>query len=172
MVYEVIDDIVGVGYQNLIENGCNTFDWKYVSSLTYKDSDTEHTGFCNLIFDIDDGTRKKEMDILLPLLFEAVYKYHSTDLKEIYRIRAVMWVRNQNETPHVPHRDLEYEHYTMVYYVNNSDGPTKIYEDGCIIDEIEPKKGRAVIFSGDTYHASSTPTESSNRIVLNFNYGI
>ena len=69
MAYEVIDDIVGVGYQNLIENGCNTFDWNYVSSLTYKDSDTEHTGFCNLIFDIDDGTRKKEMDILLPLLF-------------------------------------------------------------------------------------------------------
>tara|TARA_E500000331_G_scaffold339427_1_gene369663 strand:+ start:611 stop:1126 length:516 start_codon:yes stop_codon:yes gene_type:complete len=171
MVYKVIDDIIGVGYQNLIEDASTKFDWHYISSLTFKDN-TEHTGFCNLIFNLEDGTRKREMDVLLPLLFDAVYKYHEVDLKEIYRIRAVMWVKNQNDTPHIPHRDLEHEHFTMVYYVNNSDGPTKIYENDCIIDEIEPKKGRAIIFSGDTYHASSTPTESNNRVVLNFNYGI
>ena len=65
----------------------------------------------------------------------------------------------------------------MSYYETNSDKWNKDCHTlnsaiGNVIDEIEPKKGRAVIFSGDTYHASSTPIKNHNRVVLNFNYGI
>ncbi len=168
MEHKVIDDVVGLPYQNLIEQTINSqsFEWYYVPTLTYEE-DSEHSGFVNTIFSSEHHIKKQQMDILLPLLLEGV-----EDVKEVFRIRAVMWVKNQNKSPHLPHRDLNHDHNTMLYYVNDSDGPTKIFDGDNVIDEIEPKKGRAVIFSGDTYHASSTPRKNHNRVVLNFNYGI
>ena len=83
-----------------------------------------------------------------------------------------MFVKNQTSQPHLPHIDHQFEHYTMLYYVNDSDGPTKIFSGEKIIKEINPKKGRAVFFSGDTYHASSSPKKHSNRVVINYNFMI
>ena len=36
--------------------------------------------------------------------------------------------------------------------------------------DVEPKKGRAVIFPGEYYHNSSTPKNHSKRIVVNYNF--
>ena len=60
----------------------------------------------------------------------------------------------------------------MLYYVNNSDGPTQLYDEkgGKVVKEIEPKKGRAVILDGNIYHASSCPKNHANRVVINYNF--
>ena len=83
-----------------------------------------------------------------------------------------MFVQNQTNKPHQAHVDRDDFHYTMLYYVNDSDGSTNIfdYKGEKVVQKIEPKKGRAVIMNGDTYHASSSPKNHSNRIVLNYNF--
>ena len=71
---------------------------------------------------------------------------------------------------HPPHIDIDNSNaLTLVYYVNDSDGPTRIFgPDGTIIQTIEPKKGRAVLFPSDWTHASSCPINSQKRIVINY----
>ena len=68
---------------------------------------------------------------------------------------------------------------TAVYYVNDSDGDTIIfdgkynkdteYTDLKIKQRISPKKGRIVMFDSEYIHAASLPS-SGKRIVLNINY--
>ena len=79
--------------------------------------------------------------------------------------------KDNNPTLHnTPHLDHTFKHYTMIYYILDSDGPTRIFSEGKVINEIEPKKGRAVFFSGDTYHASAAPKNHSKRMVINYNF--
>tara|TARA_R100000008_G_scaffold51021_1_gene30595 strand:+ start:304 stop:834 length:531 start_codon:yes stop_codon:yes gene_type:complete len=172
---EVIDDIVSVTYQNYVEDMISSMEWYFVDKITYdpkiftkKDS---NTGFHNIIFNKGDNTRKGQIDFLLPLLYEGVNKYNPDAVfKDLYRVRAVMWLKNQNKGSHLPHIDLDFEHHTMVYYVNDSDAPTRLYKNNRVFKEVQPKKGRALIFPGDTQHSSASPTKSSRRMILNYNF--
>ena len=71
---------------------------------------------------------------------------------------------------HPPHVDVTMSNYlSMVYYVNDSDGPTRFFDsDGNIIQTVHPKKGRAVLFDSNIPHASSCPINSKHRMVINF----
>jgi hypothetical protein len=68
------------------------------------------------------------------------------------------------------HVDRKERHKVVIYYINDSDGATYIYEkDRKTIKEIvEPKKGRMVIFDGDLPHGGGIPL-MSNRSVINMN---
>ena len=107
----------------------------------------------------------------MPILLQALDKYQpGVVLKELFRIRSVMFIKNQNTSSHVPHVDMDDDHYNMVYYVNDTDSPTRLYRDNRVFKEVQPKKGRALIFPGDTQHSSSSPTKSSRRMILNYNF--
>jgi len=71
---------------------------------------------------------------------------------------------------HPLHTDREEaESKSMIYYVNDSDGPTRFFDEhGNIIKTVYPKKGTAVLFPSNTIHASSCPINSSKRIVINY----
>ena len=58
----------------------------------------------------------------------------------------------------------------MVYYVHDTDAPTRLYRNGKVFKEIQPKKGRVLIFPGNIEHSSSSPTKTNRRMVLNFNF--
>ena len=80
-----------------------------------------------------------------------------------------------------PHVDQLFPHLSLLYYVNDSQGPTSIYEEKYtelpienvgttnfhLLKEVEPKKGRCVLFNGMHYHSSSTPA-TDKRCILNF----
>ena len=85
------------------------------------------------------------------------------------------------------HIDREQEHISIVYYVNDTDGDTHIYDTDLttmsglnyivrdkkfkhftLNKRISPKKGRVVIFNGLLPHHSSYPT-LNDRYVINFN---
>lgn len=87
------------------------------------------------------------------------------------------------------HVDQFEPHYSIIYYVNNSDGDTIFYNDTLgdrfndwmnVLSEekdlsywselkrVTPKKGRLVIFDGRIFHRSSYPT-TQDRYVINFN---
>ena len=174
----VIDDVISKGYQTFIQK--MNFPWNFLDHTTnvYEGSSDRATGFSCLFLlkreDKDDAYGKAPyVEGLIPLLYEAVGKVDKDlDILQILRIRAGMFVQNQTNKAHQAHVDRDDFHYTMLYYVNDSDGSTNIfdYKGEKVVQKIEPKKGRAVIMNGDTYHASSSPKNHSNRIVLNYNF--
>ena len=68
--------------------------------------------------------------------------------------------------------DNETPHYTGIYYVNDCDGDTFLFDGTKEIAKISPKKGRIVIFDGKTLHAGSHPYLSDFRMVINFNFKV
>jgi hypothetical protein len=66
------------------------------------------------------------------------------------------------------HIDSDTPHIVCLYYVNDTDGDTFIYDIDKKLRRISPKKNRAVVFDGSLYHASSLPTKNK-RIIININ---
>jgi len=89
----------------------------------------------------------------------------------IYRAKSNLLLQNNQITPNPPHIDLvDIKHKVLLYYVNDSDGDTIIYEDKSaetVVDRISPKQGRILFFDGNCYHSSSSPTVNNKRIVIN-----
>lgn len=77
-----------------------------------------------------------------------------------------------------PHVDAEVPSWSIVYYLNDSDGDTVIFNEMytdkttplklTVKERVSPKKNRAVLFEANRYHASSNPVVSQARFVLNW----
>jgi len=172
---KIVDNIISKCYQDHIENAFTSpsFPWFYGMRGITMDANDTTTGFHHLIY-INDETnnnyhRSSYFDIFLPILLQA----SNAEIKNLLRIRASMFLKNQNDVDHhLPHIDYDLPHYTMIYYVNDSDGPTHIFENEKIIEKVEPIKGRCLIMDGNIYHASSCPKINTHRMIINFNFQI
>lgn len=92
-------------------------------------------------------------------------------------------IHNSNKNAHqTPHVDDSKNHLVMLYYVNDSDGDTFLFNE--ILDKnsdirdlksitvkqrVSPRRGRVVIFNGQRLHAGMYPRENNYRVVINFN---
>lgn len=113
-------------------------------------------------------------------------KYNIT--AELIRIKANLCAKVQCDNPdafQTPHIDNPDEHWTMLYYVNESDGDTFLFNEHYVPESawenittltlhqrISPKKGRIVIFNGRRIHAGMFPRKNNFRIAINFNFRI
>jgi hypothetical protein len=177
----VLDDSIPEFIQQSVEDIFkNNFPWHYTPGIsTGGGLGDANSGFANLLYSdsqktskIEKGYKEKEaLAALVPLLYKAVKDAYDKKVSVLKRVRLGMFIKDQNKgRAHTPHIDQHYSHYTMLYYVNDSDGPTTFFENLDIIDSISPKRGRCVLFPGDTYHASSCPQKSDIRIVCNYNF--
>lgn len=88
--------------------------------------------------------------------------------ERIIRMKTNLLLRTQS-TPNTPHIDYPDPHIVMLYYVNDSSGPTTFYNRKFKVKkEVLPKKGRIIMFDGSTYHSSTPPTTNDYRCVINF----
>jgi len=99
------------------------------------------------------------------------------------RLRFCLYLPSDPGEPHEPHMDSQIPHTVVLYYLNDSDGDTYFYKQvpysiqqydaqrdyGPVVKRISPKKNTAVIFDGNTYHASSNPSEGV-RLSMTINY--
>ena len=90
-----------------------------------------------------------------------------------------------------PHVDLDYEdwndlggeHYTAIFYIDESDAPTIIYnetiKEGYVPPKdmkltermrIYPEPNKLVVFKGNYIHTGMCPTTTANRILVNSNF--
>ncbi len=77
-----------------------------------------------------------------------------------------------------PHIDSTNPHYVFIYYVNDSDGDTIIYnekfngkeiESLSVMKRIKPKRGAAILVDGRHFHSISIPPHGNLRKVINAN---
>jgi len=185
--FVVIDDVISEWLQNEILKmlDSNTFDWYYYKNTVYPESHffKKYKNVTNLIdtpqfvhrfFNIEEADKQEHtspyLNIPLMLLNEFCLK-KEVKLLRLIRAKANLMLpsKKSNVNTHsMPHKDQDTSHYVILYYVNDSDGDTFLFDDdGKTFARISPKKGRCLVFDGNILHASSNPIESEVRLIMN-----
>lgn len=116
-------------------------------------------------------------------LLEKFCKKNNIKIENIIRVKANLITKDCESTGyHLPHIDFDSPHLVFLYYVNDSDGDTVFFNERYsswgkfdsdnihTAGKISPKAGRAVVFDGLQYHASSSPILNDFRCVININF--
>lgn len=91
--------------------------------------------------------------------------------KNIYNMICQLQLVTVGEHKPIKHVDMpmhQTPYSTIVYYINDSDGPTVLYnQDGSELVKCEHEKGKLIVFDGNIMHHASKPTKDI-RCVMNF----
>ena len=119
--------------------------------------------------------------------------YLERKITKIGRIKANLTLPNNwdKENYHPPHfDDVEKDAFTLVYYINDSDGDFRIfdkvaverftskeqvldsYKDINCLARISPKKGKAALVPSNVMHSGSCPITANKRMMINFVFGL
>lgn len=189
-----LENIIPETYQDLLLERVtsNKFPWYFnpnlvTDELLINNKDINHIGFNHFLLE-GRIVVSNQYDIFAPLV--AAIEKHIPGMTVMERMRL-----NHTQTSsvdnlhHLPHTDSTFPHINAIYYVNDSDGDTFIFEEKTEDFEIDatidtmmnaswttkhrctPKKGKVLIFQGDSFHASSFCKQSPYRIVVNMNFG-
>lgn len=182
MTVKVIDNFLTPTYADVIEMQLHShqFPWFFNPDITDGDikkskKNLNQYGFSSIIFvRSEGGWIDSPVSILLrPFLFQI---QDTIGASSLLRSRIDMTVCNSSRILHTPHTDLLEKNITTIYYVNDSDGYTVVYnekeesEKYTVMKKISPKKNRLVIFDGSYYHTGHSPMENKNRILINSNF--
>lgn len=194
--YTVIDNVIPKNYQELIKQRLysRNFEWYFIEDVTAKTKDLYQGRPANSHVFINDGTvNSKHLDLVLPIAFNAA-DIVGFDFQAISFARSFMQyplnsevIGKNNELLDSFHvDDITKNHMVVLYYVNDSDGPTVILDkyydkesgsfpdtdikesEELVLARVEPKQGRCVVFDGRLYHTATQP-RNSMRSVINFN---
>ena len=113
---------------------------------------------------------KKHFSLINEILYRAG-NYNDIIIQHILRARLLLHLPSPNPGPDPIHTDQDNPHSVLLYYINDSDGDTILYNEDRVteIKRVTPKKGRCVLFDGLIPHCSSRPSNSS-RAIINFNF--
>ena len=117
-------------------------------------------------------------------LLNSFMNKHGIKCREIQRIKINFVSRAHQDSLgkwQMPHVDSEAEHKVFLYYINDADGDTYLfnekYQEGkkapetfTIDQAVTPEAGKAVVFDGNIYHAPSAPIESDFRVAINIDF--
>lgn len=180
-----ITNIIDAEYQNQIYQYLTdvNFDWHFLEDATniyVNDTQNSTPSFANLIYRSNTDSNP-HLEFFKPLI-ESILQKSNLKLDKLIRVRAGFLLNTKYVLPsmpykyNTPHRDYEEEHYTAIYYVNDSDGDTFVFHekeksnDYKVMHKSRPDKGKVLLFDGLHYHASSCPKMCTKRIVLTLNF--
>lgn len=111
------------------------------------------------------------------IIFDQFCEKHSINYSTILRAKYNLTFKNSENYIRPAHVDFDFSHKVFIYYVEDSDGDTIIFnerypyapEDNSLTikETVSPSMGRAVLFDGLLYHSPQTPKNSERRTVLN-----
>ena len=192
----VFDDIIEKPYQELIKETLiggdapptidkveEDFPWYYTSDIT----DATHEGpfqgrfgFSHQYVNAEEGIISDFHSLFIGLIKNSCKKLK---IKEIDVLNGRSFLQTptniSKDDVDSPHVDLIVPHFVMLYYVNDSDGDTHIYNEktkfaACYPDEemkftlkkkVSPKQGRVVLFNGIHWHTAQQPNHNLRCIV-------
>ena len=185
----IIDDLIPKQLQDKIENvflNPEEVNWFFHPTSCGENAPymkhknvVEAPQFCHYMYDEKKGINSDYFNYVSSLL--TILKQEYTDVNfDIVRIKANLQLQNKlssNEKHTAPHRDFDFGHHVFLYYMNDSDGDTFLFNELGngeieVVERVSPKKGRIVCFNGEWLHASSFPINSEYRAVLNMDMRI
>jgi len=126
--------------------------------------------------------RSHALSVVEPYIITAL-KNSNQHFTELLRIRAVCNTATEKSYSTNPHVDMHLPHKTALLYINDSEGPTKIFQEYALITDpkyvpenltiesnIFPKRNRLIWFNGLQFHSATTPVNNARRVLLNINY--
>lgn len=198
---EIIKDLLSREKQNEIEqtflNG--DFPWYYNSVATYdmfKDHRTLNTPFFGHMFYINDKIVSNHYyPLVVQPIVEALERFKGKRYQNrIWRIKANLYTKDGSypedfhHPPHIDNSDENFRGETFLYFVNDSDGDTFMFNEhydyvrkaygpegfnGNFTNQLRvtAEKGKSVLFPLTQCHTSSIPRKGGPRITLNFVFG-
>ena len=166
------------------------FPWHYQADIAKKGNKVQkRPGFSHWF--VVDGKENSNGSIITKQLVTNTCKKIKKPNLQIYNARTFLqmplnenYLSNNSKTNHKedsPHIDVYIPHIVFLYYVNDCDGETIIYDykseskndipfyqDLKIVKRVKPKQGRMIVFEGRVWHSSSQPTIDT-RCIINFN---
>jgi len=188
-----IDDVIPKLYQDQIEAEATAekMAWFFNRESARRVAvDVSYGGFSHVAFHFKDPnvTNAALTALLLPLLYTFCDKA-GLPYKTLLRIRLGLFTQNAaSDTHHNPHVDFYLPHHNALYYVNDSDGDTVIFNETydqvsleqsidytrerkfTVARRVSPKRGRMIGFDGKHYHASMHPVQAGQRIAIAFSW--
>lgn len=190
-----LDNFIPKKYQNDIENLATTLPYYYHTNTSYTPQDVvfndwvsgnsklpiiDNGQFSHGVY--KDGNVLSEVyGLIYPILYIAA-ESAKIEVKEITRVKINLLIKDSSFEVYnynCPHSDSGAD-FGFVYYINDSDGDTVFFDNffvhGSIPtslnvgDRVKPKKGSGVFFEARRYHASSNPSISQCRYVINYNF--
>ena len=182
--FHIIEEATNKQYQELIKQEIKRAQWTFVDDLTTPESTIykqKNFGFGHNIF---------QNNMVLSPLFSLCYPLVLGVANDLgLNVTSVLHAKTMLQTPDTdaslhnnPHVDWYQDHAVILYYVNDADGDTFLFNETTndypsreissagtfsIKERITPKQGKAIYFDGRNFHASSRPTKGV-RIILNF----
>jgi hypothetical protein len=171
------------------------FPWFYCEHVSLAPEDNviqvplavETDGFHHIFYDKEYKVQSFTYDYLDNFLKRLEESLGFTQ-EHLVRFRASMKSPKVNFTEknyNLPHVDYFFPHETMIYYLNDSDGDTRIFDQEfeattnnfgighhdtfTTKHQITPKANRLLWFNGFRYHTASNPINSNRRVILNIN---
>lgn len=192
---EVFDDVISKDYQRYILNLVNEQDFPLYfrpNIVTYNYSDVKQNihGFTHQLFE-NNKSVSTYFNTIYPMVLSITEKT-GVRFNRLERMRFNFVLGNPESKMdyHMPHVDNYTPHLVAIYYVNDCDGDTVIFDQflevpslekdeemlqlntWAVKKRIEPKMGRLVVFDGRYYHASSYTKTQPYRCVINMNLGM
>jgi len=179
----------------------DSYPWFFLKDTTYRSKYSDDLalwdeGFSSLIYyrHVEDAEPKftcPNYDEFVPFLLHCEYTI-GTKMDELIRFKANLNTTSINSDPFEPHVDTpDMASTTAILYLNDSDGPTYIYDMKCpigkttdealeyykenknkceLLTTIPPKRNRLLVFPGEYYHSGSRPCKQKARYNLNINW--
>tara|TARA_S200002703_G_C3650534_1_gene199715 strand:+ start:48 stop:614 length:567 start_codon:yes stop_codon:yes gene_type:complete len=181
---KIIDNCIPLKIQNQIEKLVNsqTIKFFYDEYSVGISHDSKYQDGAQLVNKFIEGGKFTVGDsshfFLLPLQIACLQEELYFSLEQVYRAKINLKFKQESKLDkfiNPPHVDLNYSnHLVGLYYINDSDGDTIIYEGDDknnlkILESIEPKKGRMILMDGSRMHSASHPLKTKTRMVINYN---
>jgi hypothetical protein len=201
-MHKIFDDLLPNGLTDRLENMLlsKEFSWYALDNLSLGDQEKKYSftysdnyryidtyGMSSLIYKDDIWYDPYGLYMMSRQIIDYVLDETNLKLNRILRIKANFLTQNPDHSfdemcINFPHLDNYHEHKVLVYYVNDSDGDTVLFNERYKPSDIggnvhlttearvTPKKGRILMFDGLQYHTSQNPINSKHRCVLNINF--
>ena len=172
---ETIDNIISKSHQDELLDIVTdaSFDWHYLEDVTHEIADETRNntpGFINLLVNDNGKQRSGKEHMFTAPLYEYLNRTNQK-IVALHRMRLGFLLNNSTYDHNNKHVDYTFPHKVALYYLNDSDGDTVLWDNEAVT-RVTPRKGRLCVFDGAIPHASSCPKEYSTRIVLTYNFNI
>jgi len=193
-----IENVIPLDYQKHLLDLTTGFNFPWVLNKNivsgddcFADQKNNPAGFNHFFYENNKPT-SNFFDIIYPMVMSITSQVKDLPINRLIRARANLTLANHapEADQFMPHIDSFFPHYVAIYYVNDSDGDTIIfnetndtYDSGdtdinkiktgpfTIKRRVTPKQGKVLLFPGNYYHTASFCKSSKYRCLINMNLG-